>query len=78
MKADFRYVFGTPEGKRVLTKLLSDLCFFREDLDDEEVVLNNYAKQLLSYMEVWEEGKELVLVEKLMEASNVRGSYPST
>lgn len=67
---DFRRVFSTPQGKKVLTKILSDLYFFREDLDEEEIVLSNYAKQLLSYFGSWKQGNELRLVEKILEVHN--------
>lgn len=64
---DFRAAFGGPQGHAVLMKILSDLYFFREDLEEEEVILQNYAKQLLGYLGVWQEGNALRIVEKLLE-----------
>lgn len=48
LKRMFRNCFSTEEGKIVLTSLLEDLCFFRECKTEEEGILNNYAKFLMS------------------------------
>jgi len=71
---DFRTVFSGPTGNAVLMKILSDLYFFREDLNEEEVLLQNYAKQLLGYLGTWEEGNALRIVEKLLEVVKIDGT----
>lgn len=66
LKIDFYNAFNSDSGKRVLGKLLSDLCFFRRCENPEEVSLNNYAKKLLSYLGDWEVGSEDSIISKLL------------
>lgn len=66
LEEDFKLVFRTVPGKRVLTKIMSDLCFFHKCDTDEEVVLNNYAKKLWSYLGDWDPGSEDSIVNKLL------------
>ena len=41
-------VFNTPSGQAVLSDMLTDLHVFAEIANDEDVVLNNYGRLLLS------------------------------
>ena len=66
LKIDFYNAFNNESGKRVLGKLLSDLCFFRRCENPDEVALNNYAKKLLSYLGDWEIGSEDSIISKLL------------
>ena len=71
LEADFLELFSTPIGKRVLKVILVDLHFFSRCEDPEEVALNNYAKQLMSYMGQWDMGSEDFIIEKLLRRENV-------
>ncbi|MDA3886146.1 MAG: hypothetical protein PF638_11190 [Candidatus Delongbacteria bacterium] len=66
LQEDFQAILKTSQGERVLMKIMSDLCFFRRCDTPEEVVLNNYAKKLWSYLGDWEVGSENSIVEKLL------------
>lgn len=66
LETDFQSVFENPQGSRVLKMILSDLCFFRRCETEEEVVLNNYAKKLLSYLGDWDVGSEDSIISKLL------------
>ena len=48
----YRNVFGTGQGQIVLANMLVDLHFF-DTVEGEEVVLQNYARQLLDKIGVW-------------------------
>lgn len=51
---DFRSVFGSEAGKRVLGYMLADMHFFDEILNtEEERVLQNYARRILAYCGAW-------------------------
>lgn len=39
----YKRVFGTPEGKKVLFSILSDLKFMSETVSDADTALRNYA-----------------------------------
>ncbi|RKX92177.1 MAG: hypothetical protein DRP59_06075 [Spirochaetes bacterium] len=71
LEADFVEVFTTPIGQRVLGKILTDLHFFSRCEGEEEVALNNYAKQLLSYFGEWDVGSEELIINRLMRRDNV-------
>jgi len=66
LEVDFQSVFHGDQGSRVFARLLNDLCFFRRCETEEEVVLNNYAKKLLSYLGDWDVGSEDSIVGKLL------------
>ncbi len=66
LQSDFIEVFSKPIGQRVLTKILTDLHFFSRSETEEEVALNNYAKQLMSYFGEWDVGSEELIVSKLI------------
>lgn len=68
IESDFRSVFSGDDGMRVLTKILTDLCFFRACENPDEVALNNYAKQLLSYFGEWDVGYEDLIVSRLIRS----------
>lgn len=54
IQKDYRSVFTSREGRKVLTHMLAELHFFDElQLTDEEIMLSNYAKRLLSHIGVW-------------------------
>lgn len=51
---DYRRVFSTPEGRRVLGHMLVELHFFDEIIDNpEEIALSNYARRLLRNLGIW-------------------------
>ena len=66
LETDFQGVFSGHQGARVFGKLMYDLCFFRRCETDEEIVLNNYAKKLLSYLGDWDVGSEDSIISKLL------------
>lgn len=66
MNTDFQQILETPAGERVLKKIMSDLYFFQRCETPEEVVLNNYAKKLWSYLGDWDVGSEDSIVSKLL------------
>ena len=68
LERDFREVFSSEEGLRVLTKILTDLHFFSRCENDEEVALNNYAKQLMSYFGEWDVGSEELIINRLIRS----------
>ena len=45
----FLETFKGEQGRIVLTSILEDLCFFRECKTEEEHILNNFAKFLMSH-----------------------------
>ncbi len=66
LETDFQRILETPEGERVLKKIMTDLCFFRSCDTPEEVTLNNYAKKLWSYLGDWDLGSEDSIISKLL------------
>lgn len=66
MNIDFQQTFGTPEGERVFKKIMADLFFFQRCETPEEIVLNNYAKKLWSYLGDWDVGSEDSIVSTLL------------
>lgn len=63
----YQKVFGTLEGREVLTHMLSELCFFDRMIESEaEVALSNYARLLLFRIGVWREGNVRDLVDALL------------
>ena len=50
LESDFVELFSTDIGQRVATKILTDLHFFSRCENQDEVALNNYAKQFMSYL----------------------------
>jgi len=52
----YRKVFLSEEGRKVLMHILNDLGFFQtEEVSEEIVVLQSYAKTLLERMGIWRE-----------------------
>lgn len=70
LRADFQKVFfGSPEGQRVLAKILVDLGFYREnDSAPGTMELQNAARRILRNCGVWDKGNALNIV-KLMAHS---------
>ncbi len=66
LETDFQFVFESEPGKRVLKKIMADLCFLRSCDTPEEVTLNNYAKKLWSYLGDWDVGSEDSIISKLL------------
>ncbi len=66
LKRDFSTLFSSEIGQHVLIKIMTDLCFFRRCDTEEEVVLNNYAKKLMSYVSDWDSGSEELIIKKLI------------
>ena len=51
-----RKVYSTPEGRALLTDFLNNLGFFRMDLSSEQdIILENKAKELLHELGIWRE-----------------------
>lgn len=64
--ADFREVFfSTESGRRVLTYLLSEACFFSEATNDEHQILQNFARRILRDCGIWTEGNSKEIVDSL-------------
>lgn len=67
----YRQVFSTPQGTKVLTDILIDLCFFDEIEDDnkvtaeEQMYLNNAAKKILNKCGVYQ-SKNVELITKAL------------
>ena len=65
IKDGFKQVFSSPIGQEVLTSILS-LCKFYSQADrPEDMELQNTAKKILYLCGIWEDGKELKIVNKL-------------
>jgi len=65
--SDFRAVFATEAGRRVLCYLLADMHFFSEIVaSEEERVLQNYARRLLAYCGAWRGQNVPRIVDALM------------
>jgi hypothetical protein len=47
---DFIHTFSSPEGRRVLAHMLTELGFFDEIETEEEQVRHNYAMRILEIM----------------------------
>ena len=54
VRESYRMVFSSYHGKAVLTHLLSELHFFDEVVEGNEVVLANFARRLLFFLGVWD------------------------
>jgi len=54
IREHYRMVFSSYHGKAVLTHLLSELHFFDEVVEGNEVVLANFARRLLFFLGVWD------------------------
>ena len=54
IRKSYRRVFSSYEGQEVLTHILSELHFFDEIVDGNEVVLANFARRLLYFLGVWD------------------------
>lgn len=67
-ESDFREVFSTDVGLRVLSQILADLHFFSRCDNQDEVALNNYAKQLMSYFGEWDVGDEDIIISRLIRS----------
>lgn len=67
LREDFRYIFSSREGKRVLTYMLADLGYFDEATDERSRVLQGYARRLLEIMGLLHEYNAYELVNKLFE-----------
>lgn len=63
---DYRTVFDTPQGRRVLADILSDHGFYREALNDEDRILANAARRILAKLGAWEPGQELAIAGRLL------------
>ena len=67
LREDFRYVFSSSEGKRVLTYILADLGYFDEAKDERSMALQGYARRLLEIMGILHEYNAYDFVNKLFE-----------
>lgn len=47
LRTEYRNTFTTKAGKKVLAHMLAELRFFSTAMTEEEVALQNYAKNLL-------------------------------
>lgn len=51
---EYENVFSTPEGRKVLLHILTEMGFFRTDLKtDVDIALNNQAKRILQRCGKW-------------------------
>jgi hypothetical protein len=67
VQTDYRILFNSPLGRKVLSHMLVELHFFDGILDNsEERVLHNYSISLLSRLGVWKAGNVEGVVGALM------------
>ena len=69
---DYKYLFNTARGRRVLSHMLGELKFYPEAITDEDVALQNYARRLLMNIGIWEKGNALNIVKSLFYAETLR------
>ena len=62
----YRNVFSSPEGKEVLTHLLSLLHFFDEMVVEDDIVLRNFAYKLLGILGIWQSMNASRIVETFL------------
>lgn len=67
LRDDYRAVFSSADGRRVLTYMLADLGFFDEATDERSRVLQGYARRLLEIMGILHEYNANEYVGKLFE-----------
>lgn len=65
---DYRYVFESEIGRRVLTHMLGELKFFPEALTEEDKALQNYARKLLRNIGIWDKDNSLNITIGLLNA----------
>lgn len=63
---DYRTVFSTAEGKRVLSDMLFNLGFMNPVQDERDQVLNNYAIELLTILGIRHSDNLAVIGETLL------------
>jgi hypothetical protein len=54
----YRSVFGTPNGIRVLTHLLTEMSFFTPYPNEKEQILSNYAKRILENCGIYRDNSD--------------------
>jgi len=59
---DYRNCFSTDVGKRVLGHLLLEAGFFDSDLSPEEVAVENFMKNVLKRMGVYDDPEKMTQV----------------
>ncbi len=71
---DYQHTFNRDEVTRhVLIHILHDLKFFEENIETaEDIALINAAKRILRNLGVWEEGKEVSIIQSLLGGYNGR------
>jgi len=72
----YRSVFGTDQGREVLTDILNDCNFFsQEDLEDKaDIARLNVAKKILEKMGIWEPRHCRNVVDRLLELPILKGN----
>ena len=68
MIEDYQNVFSTDAGVRVVTHILSQLCFFKEAETEEERILSNFAKRFLNSFGVWQDGEALQITKNILRS----------
>lgn len=66
MQRAYQRVFQTPMGQEVLADLLTRMHFFDETVNDEEVVLQNFARRMLHVMGIWQAANAPQIVEDFL------------
>lgn len=69
---DYRRLFETEIGRRVLSHMLGELKFFPEAITEEDVALQNYARRLLMNIGIWDKGNALNITQSLLYASRLK------
>lgn len=67
IRDDYRRVFSSRDGQRVLMYMLKDLGWFDQIKDERGMALQNYARHLLEQMGMLHEYSAGELVKKLFE-----------
>lgn len=66
IRLEFRSVFSSEIGQRVLASILGVLRFYSTAETEEERVLQNAAKKILYLSGAWDEGKEIKILNSLL------------
>jgi len=69
---DYKQLFASERGRRVLSHMLGELKFYPEAITDEDKALQNYARRLLMNIGIWEKGNALNIVKSLFYAEILR------
>jgi len=67
IKDAYHELFASQLGRKVLAHMLVELHFFDEAVKEEEVILSNYSRRLLSNIGIWRGGNVDGVVASLLK-----------